>query len=345
MQLSLREPIGPVAAFTPWNFPVSQVVKKLAAALAAGCSIIIKGPEETPASPAALIRAFEDAGVPAGVINLVYGVPAQISSHLVPHPAIRKISFTGSTAVGKQIASMAGMHMKRTTMELGGHAPAIVFADADLDSAARQIAMAKFRNAGQVCIAPTRLVVEDEVYGPFLERFVHEVDKIEVGNGMVDTVTMGPLIHARRLASVEGMIQDAVARGAKIAAGGRRIGNKGYFLEPTVLTDTPLDAEAMTNEVFGPVALVNRFSGLAEATREANRLPYGLAAYVFTRSAKTINALAEDLETGIMGVNHMAVALPETPFGGVKESGHGSEGGSEGLEAYLVTKLVTQVGE
>jgi succinate-semialdehyde dehydrogenase/glutarate-semialdehyde dehydrogenase len=205
--------------------------------------------------------------------------------------------------------------------------------------------MAKFRNAGQVCIAPTRLVVEDEVYGPFLERFVHEVDKIEVGNGMVDTATMGPLIHARRLASVEGMIQDAVARGAKIAAGGRRIGNKGYFLEPTVLTDTPLDAEAMTNEVFGPVALVNRFSGLAEATREANRLPYGLAAYVFTRSAKTINALAEDLETGIMGVNHMAVALPETPFGGVKESGHGSEGGSEGLEAYLVTKLVTQVGE
>lgn len=344
MQLSLREPIGPVAAFTPWNFPLSQVVKKLAAALAAGCSIVVKGPEEAPSSPAALVRAFVDAGIPAGVINLVYGNPAEISGHLVPHPAIRKVSFTGSTAVGKQIASMAGAHMKRTTMELGGHAPAMVFADADLDSAAKLIASAKFRNAGQVCVAPTRLLVEEPVYADFLDRFLGEVGRIVVGNGMDETTTMGPLIHARRLNAVEAMVQDAVGRGAQVAAGGRRIGNKGYFLEPTVLTGIPTDAEAMNSEVFGPVALVNRFSGLDDVLGEANRLPYGLSAYAFTRSATTMNALAEGVETGIMAVNTIAVALPETPFGGVKESGHGSEGGTEGLEAYLSTKLFTQVG-
>ena len=344
MQLSLREPIGPVAAFTPWNFPLSQVVKKLAAALAAGCSIVVKGPEEAPSSPAALVRAFVDAGIPAGVINLVYGNPAEISGHLVPHPAIRKVSFTGSTAVGKQIASMAGAHMKRTTMELGGHAPAMVFADADLDSAAKLIASAKFRNAGQVCVAPTRLLVEEPVYDDFLDRFLGEVGRIVVGNGMDETTTMGPLIHARRLNAVEAMVQDAVGRGAKVAAGGRRIGNKGYFLEPTVLTGIPTDAEAMNSEVFGPVALVNRFSGLDDLLGEANRLPYGLSAYAFTRSATTMNALAEGVETGIMAVNTIAVALPETPFGGVKESGHGSEGGTEGLEAYLSTKLFSQVG-
>lgn len=342
MQLSLREPVGPVAAFTPWNFPLSQVVKKLAAALAAGCSIIVKGPEETPASPAALIRAFEDAGMPRGVINLVYGVPSEISGHLVPHPAIRKVSFTGSTAVGKQIAAMAGAHMKRATMELGGHAPAMVFADADLDLAATQIAASKYRNAGQVCIAPTRVLVEAPVFDDFRERFVSEVKKIKVGNGMEPSVTMGPLIHARRLAAVEAMVQDAVARGGKIETGGRRIGNEGYFFEPTVLTDTPGNAEAMNEEVFGPVALINRFSGFDEVRKEANRLPYGLAAYAFTKSVATTNALAEHIETGVLGVNTMAVALPEAPFGGVKESGHGSEGGSEGLESYLVTKFVSQ---
>jgi succinate-semialdehyde dehydrogenase/glutarate-semialdehyde dehydrogenase len=342
LQMSLREPIGPVAAFTPWNFPVSQVAKKLAAALAAGCSIIVKGPEETPASPAELIRAFEEAGIPPGVINLVYGVPANISGHLVPHRVIRKVSFTGSTAVGKQIAALAGAHMKRSTMELGGHAPALVFADADLDAAAKHLAASKFRNAGQVCIAPTRLLVQSDVHDAFVDRFLEETDKIIVGDGMDAEVTMGPLVHERRLAAVEAMIQDATAKGADAATGGRRIGNKGYFLEPTVLVGAPKAAEAMNREVFGPVALINRFSGIDAAIEEANRLPYGLAAYAFTRSTATAQAMADSIEAGVLGINHMAVALAETPFGGIKESGHGSEGGAEGLEAYLATKFVTQ---
>jgi succinate-semialdehyde dehydrogenase/glutarate-semialdehyde dehydrogenase len=343
-QLVIREPVGPVAAFTPWNFPINQVVRKLSAALATGCSIIVKAPEETPASPAELIRAFVDAGVPKGVIGLVYGVPAEISSYLIAHPVIRKVTFTGSTPVGKMLAGLAGQHMKRATMELGGHAPAIVFDDADVQKAAKLLAASKFRNAGQVCISPTRFLIQERSFDEFLESFTSYAKALKVGNGMEQGVTMGPLANERRIPAIEGMVQDAVTRGAKLQTGGKRIGNKGYFYEPTVISDVPRDARAMNEEPFGPLALVNRFSDLDEVVEEANRLPFGLASYAFTSSTATAQALGARVETGMMTINHIGLALPELPFGGVKDSGYGSEGGAEAIEPYLVTKLVTQAG-
>jgi succinate-semialdehyde dehydrogenase/glutarate-semialdehyde dehydrogenase len=343
-QLVIKEPVGPVAAFTPWNFPINQVVRKLSGALAAGCSIIVKAPEETPAAPAELLRAFIDAGVPAGVVNLVYGVPAEISEYLIPHKVIRKISFTGSTAVGKHLAALAGAHMKRATMELGGHAPAIVFEDADIDVASRILAGAKFRNAGQVCVSPTRFLVQEAVYDRFVARFVDHAKAVKVGDGLESGTAMGPLANARRITAMETFIGDAVKRGAEIRTGGSRIGNKGNFFEPTVLTGVPKDARVMNEEPFGPLAVIAPFGTFDEAVAEANRLPFGLAAYAYTRSARTAQAIAASVESGMMSINHHGLALPETPFGGVKDSGYGSEGGSEAIEAYLITKFVTQAG-
>jgi succinate-semialdehyde dehydrogenase/glutarate-semialdehyde dehydrogenase len=343
-QLVVKEPVGPVAAFTPWNFPINQVVRKLSCALAAGCSIIVKAPEETPASPAELIRCFADAGVPAGVINLVYGVPAEISEYLIPHPVIRKISFTGSTAVGKQLAALAGLHMKRVTMELGGHAPAIVFDDADVDTASKLLAGAKYRNAGQVCVSPTRVLVQERVYDQFVEGFVKYSKAVKVGNGLDSGTTMGPMANARRIAAMEMFIGDATQHGAKVQSGGHRIGNKGNFFEPTVITDVPKDARVMNEEPFGPLAVISPFSSFDEVVTEANRLPYGLASYAYTRSAKTANAIAAAVESGMISINHHGLALPEVPFGGVKDSGYGSEGGLEAIENYLNTKFVTQAG-
>jgi len=343
-QIVVKEPVGPVAAFTPWNFPLNQVVRKLSAAVATGCSIIVKAPEETPASPAELIRCFVDAGVPAGVVNLVYGVPAEISSYLIAHPVIRKITFNGSTAVGKQLAAMAGMHMKRSTMELGGHSPVIVFDDADVDAASKMLSAAKFRNAGQVCVSPTRFLVQEKVYDKFVEQFIAGVSKVKVGNGMDAGTTMGPLANTRRVRAVEAFVDDALKTGAERKVGGSRIGEKGNFFEPTVLTHVPKEARAMNEEPFGPVAMINPFSTFEEVVSEANRLPYGLAAYAFTRSAKTANALAAEVETGMMTINHLGFALPEVPFGGVKDSGYGTEGGADALEPYLVSKFVTQAG-
>ena len=293
----IKGPVGPVAAFTPWNFPINQVVRKLSAALAAGCSIIVKAPEETPASPAELIRAFADAGVPAGVINLVYSVPSEISEYLIPHPVIRKMSFPGSTAIGKQLAAIAGLHMKRVTMELGGHAPAIVFDDADVDAASRMLAGAKYRNAGQVCVSPTRMLVQEKVYEQFVEGFIAHTKKLKVGDGLDSDSSIGPLANARRVTAMEGFIGDAAQKGATIRTGGNRIGNKGNFFEPTVLTDVPLEARVMNEE------------------------PFGLASYAYTRSAKTANAIAASVEAGMMTINHMGLALPEVPFGGVQGFG------------------------
>ncbi|MGV3553300.1 NAD-dependent succinate-semialdehyde dehydrogenase [Rhizobium sp.] len=344
IQMTLKLPVGPVAAFTPWNFPINQVVRKLSAALAAGCSIIVKAAEETPASPAGLIGAFVDAGIPAGVVNLVYGVPAEISDYLIPHPAIRKISFTGSTAVGKALAAMAGLHMKRATMELGGHAPVIIAEDADLDQAAKTMVAAKFRNAGQICVAPTRFLVHDDVAESFTQRFAEGAQAIRVGNGLDAGVEMGPLANDRRIPALEAMINDATARGARLVTGGRRIGNEGFFFEPTVLADVPVNARIMNDEPFGPVAIINRFSALDEAIEEANRLPYGLAAFGFTRSSATATRLGNEVTAGMMSINHYGLALPEIPFGGTRESGYGTEGGSEALEAYLDTRLVTRKG-
>ncbi len=343
-QLVIKEPVGPVAAFTPWNFPINQVVRKLACALAAGCSIIVKAPEETPASPAELIRAFADAGVPDGVIALVYGVPAEISEYLIPHPIIRKMSFTGSTAVGKQLAAIAGAHMKRATLELGGHAPAIVFDDADVDTAARLLAGAKYRNAGQVCVSPTRVLVQEPVYDRFVASFVAHSRAVKLGDGLEPGTTMGPMANPRRIAAMESLLDDATRRGATVRSGGNRVGNKGNFFEPTVITDVPRDARMMNEEPFGPVAIIAPFDSFDDAVAEANRLPYGLASYAYTRSARTANAVAAAVEAGMMSINHHGLALPEVPFGGVRESGYGSEGGLEAIKNYLNTKFVTQAG-
>jgi succinate-semialdehyde dehydrogenase / glutarate-semialdehyde dehydrogenase len=338
----VRTPVGPVAAFTPWNFPINQAVRKISAALAAGCSIIIKGPEDTPGSCAELVRAFADAGLPAGVINLVFGVPSEISNYLIPHPIIRKVSFTGSTVVGKQLAALAGTHMKRMTMELGGHAPALVFADADIDASVGLLVEHKYRNAGQICAAPTRILVEERAYEPFVEKFVASVRAVRVGDGLDPSTTMGPLAHARRVEAMEDFVADASAKGARLRTGGKRIGNVGYFFEPTVVTDVPTSARIMNEEPFGPIAIVNSFSSYADAIAEANRLDYGLAAFAYTRSATTMAALGEDIESGMVAINHQGIALPETPFGGVKDSGYGSEGGSEALEPFFNTRFVTQ---
>lgn len=343
-QLVIKEPVGPVAAFTPWNFPINQAVRKVSAALAAGCSVILKGPEETPASCAALVRAYADAGVPAGVVNLVFGVPSEISEYLIPHPVIRKITFTGSTPVGKKLAALAGQHMKRITMELGGHAPAIVFDDADVAAAAKQLAGAKFRNAGQVCVSPTRFLVHESVYPQFLDGFVAAASQIKVGDGLQKETRMGPLANSRRVEAMQMFVGDAVAKGAKVALGGKRGAGAGYFFEPTVLTDLPRDARILHEEPFGPIAPIMTFKTYDEVVAEANRLPYGLAAYAFTKSLKTATAIGAAIESGMVSINHFGLALPEVPFGGIKDSGYGTEGGSEAIEAYLNSKFVTQTG-
>lgn len=341
-QMTIKLPVGIVAAFTPWNFPIVQASRKVAAAVTTGCSIILKPSEETPASAAALADCFLEAGLPAGVVNLVYGVPSEISEYLIAHPAVRKITFTGSTAVGKQLAALAGAHMKRTTMELGGHAPVIVTEDADIEHAAVFMAGHKYRNAGQICIAPTRFLVQEPVAERFTELFVDEARRIKVGNGLEADTAMGPLANKRRIPALEGLIADAVEEGGKLLLGGRRIGNRGNYFEPTVLSDVPASARIMNEEPFGPVAIINRFDALDDAIAEANRLPYGLAAYAFTGSDRAAMRLSLEVETGMLGINHHGLALPETPFGGIKDSGYGTEGGSEAIEAYMETRFVSR---
>lgn len=339
-QMVLKDPVGPVAAFTPWNFPINQVVRKVGAALAAGCSMLVKAPEETPAGPAALVQAFADAGLPPGVLGLVYGNPAEISGYLIPHPAIRKITFTGSTPVGKQLAAMAGQHMKRVTMELGGHAPVIVAEDADIALAVKSAGAAKFRNAGQVCISPTRFLVHESIRQDFAQALATYAKGLKVGDGLADGTQMGPLANPRRLTAMADFTRDAVARGATVLAGGERIGEAGNFFQPTVLADVPKDARVFNDEPFGPMAAIRSFDTLDEAIAEANRLAYGLAGYAFTRSLKNADLLARRVEVGMLWVNMPAMPSAEMPFGGIKESGYGSEGGPEALEAYLNTRSV-----
>ena len=340
-QLVIREPVGPVAAFTPWNFPIGQATRKLAAALSAGCSVILKGPEDTPASCMALVRALLDGGVPSEALALVFGDPAAISAQLTADARIRKISFTGSTAVGKQLAAMAGTHMKRATMELGGHAPAIVFADADIELAAATLAAGKFRNAGQICIAPTRFLIEAPVHDRFLAAFTEHARRVQVGDGLAAGTTMGPLAHARRVMAMEAIVADAAEQGAAVHLGGARIGNRGSFFQPTILTGVTPAMQAMNEEPFGPIALIGQFSCEAEAITEANRLAFGLAAYAWTRSAATVARLSAHVESGMLSINHQGLALIETPFVGVKDSGYGSEGGVEAMEPYLNTRFVS----
>ncbi len=341
-QMVVQEPVGVVAAFTPWNFPILTSARKIGAALAAGCSIIIKPSEETPGSCVELVRCFVEAGLPAGVLNLVFGVPTTVSEHLIAADPIRKISFTGSVPVGKHLAELAAKGMKRTTMELGGHAPVVVFADADPQRAADTMAAFKYRNAGQVCIAPTRFYVQEGIYKKFVDRFVDFAKAIKVGDGLEPGTTMGPLANLRRLAAMEEIVQDFRGRGGKIVTGGNRHGNQGFFFEPTVITDLSDDSKLMTQEPFGPIAPIVPFQTFDEVVERANSLPFGLAAYAFTSSAQTATAIGDALEAGMVGINSVAISTSETPFGGVKESGYGHESGIEGLEAYTNKKFISQ---
>ncbi|MYZ46528.1 NAD-dependent succinate-semialdehyde dehydrogenase [Propylenella binzhouense] len=337
----IRQPIGVVAGFSPWNLPVTSATRKIGGALAAGCAIIIKGAEETPASVAALVRCFADSGLPSGVINLLFGHPPQISERLIASPVVRLLTFTGSIPVGKHLAQLCGRHMKPAIMELGGHSPVIVCDDVDIARAAQASAAAKFRNAGQICIAPTRFIVQEDAYDRFVETFVEKAEGLKLGKGLEPGTQMGPLANDRRLAAMEALVTDARSHGATVAAGGERRSNSGYFFAPTVLVDVPAEAKAMNEEPFGPVALISRFSTLDDAIGEANRLSYGLASYAFTNSAETADLLAREVQCGIMTINHFTGVPPEGPFGGVKESGYGREGGSESLESFLVSKFVS----
>ena len=339
--LVLKQPVGPVAAFSPWNFPVNLMCKKMAAALAAGCSIIAKPPEETPHCTSAIMQCVIDGGVPGHVAQLVYGVPDMVSRHLIASPVIRKVSFTGSVPVGKHLLKLAADGVKRTTMELGGHAPVLVFDDCDLEKAIKLSSTQKFRNAGQVCISPTRFYVQEGIYDRFIAGFAEATKKVQMGNGLDESTIMGPLANDRRPPAIEKLVRDATDKGAKLLAGGER-GEGGYFYQPTVLADVPMTADIMTDEPFGPVALIRPFKDFDEAIAQANRLPFGLAAYAFTENARQANLVADALDTGMVGLNSFVISMPDAPFGGVKESGFGSEGGPEGLDSYYVTKAVHQ---
>ena len=340
-QIVMRDPVGVVAAFTPWNFPALTPARKLSGALGAGCAIIIKPAEETPGTALALLQALLDAGLPEDAAQMVFGDPAHISSTLIASPIVRKISFTGSTAVGKQLAGLAAAGVKRATLELGGHAPVVVTAKADLDRAVKLSVGFKYRNAGQVCVSPSRFLVQESIYDEFASRFTRAAADIHVANGLEEGAQMGSLANERRRNSIHGLVEDAVARGAKLQTGGTRYDTPGFFYPPTVLTGIPADARILNEEPFGPVAAIATFRDIDQAITEANRLPYGLAAYVFTQDVTEHIALTNGIEAGMIGVNHFGVSLAEIPFGGVKESGYGSEGGTEGIESYLVTKSVT----
>ncbi len=343
-QMVVKEPVGPVAAFVAWNFPGVNVIRKVAGALAAGCSIIIKPSEETPATAIAIARCFQDAGMPDGVINVVFGVPDDVSRHVLGSPLPKKLSFTGSVPVGAHLQKLAADTLKRCTLELGGHAPFIVFDDADVEAAAAAAAAHKFRNAGQVCISPTRFLVQKKVHDDFVDAFVAKAKSIKVGDGSDEANKMGPLIAPRRLEVMQRFVSDAAEKGAEIHCGGERLGNQGWFFAPTVMTNVSLDMAIMSEEPFGPLAPIASFDDVDDVIDEANRLPFGLASYAFTKDGGTAREVSDRIEAGLVGINHVGISTPETPFGGVNESGYGSEGGIEGLEAFLRTKFVTEMG-
>jgi succinate-semialdehyde dehydrogenase/glutarate-semialdehyde dehydrogenase len=343
-QMMVKEPVGVTCAFVAWNFPAVNVMRKVAGALGAGCSIIIKPSEETPATAVAIARALQEAGLPAGVLNVVFGVPDTVSRHILGSWIPRKLSFTGSVPVGKHLQKLAADTLKRCTMELGGHSPVIVFDDADLAKTLESIGKNKFRNAGQVCISPTRFFVQDKLYTKFVDGFTEIASSLKVGDGLQDGTQMGPLIAARRLDVMDGFVSDARDKGATVTTGGARIGNSGYFWAPTVMKDVPDEARIMSEEPFGPVAPVQPFKTMDEVIEKANSLPFGLASYVYTSDGGKAKTMGEKINAGLVGVNHPFVSMPETPFGGVNESGYGSEGGIEGLDAFLRTKFVTEIG-
>ena len=343
LQLVKREPIGPVAAFTPWNFPAITPARKLSAALAAGCSVILKPGEESPATALALARCLDDAGLPKGVLQIVFGVPDQVSATLIASPVIRKVAFTGSVPVGRLLSERAAAGVKPITLELGGHGPVLVFADADIEAAAVGGAANRFRGTGQICISSTRFLIQRSVYSQFVERFVSATEQLVIGDGMAENTQVGPLANIRQLEKMEALIADAVVLGAKVLTGGKRLNRPGFFFEPTVLADVPMEARIMHEEPFGPIAVMRPFDALEDGLAEANRLPYALSAYAFTRDARTVLDVGDGLEAGMIGINQYRMVATELPFGGMKESGHGSEGGREGIGHYLVNKFISQI--
>jgi succinate-semialdehyde dehydrogenase/glutarate-semialdehyde dehydrogenase len=336
-----HQPIGIVAGFSPWNFPMSQPCRKIAGAIASGCSIILKAAEETPAGALHIARAFHDAGLPPGVLNLVFGEPAEISNHLIAQDQVRLVAFTGSTAVGRHLTTLASQHMTPVLMELGGHAPVIVCEDTDVEAAALTGAVRKMRNAGQVCTSPTRFFVHESIFDEYTETFVQRAAKTVVGNGVDAGVEMGPLANDRRIDALTELVEDARAQGAEIRTGGSKIDRTGYFFEPTVLANVPDNARVMQEEPFGPLAIINPVASLDEAIARANSVPFGLAAYGFTNRADYVDRMVEDIEAGNVSINTLEASLPETPFGGVKSSGYGREGGTEGLHNYMITKNIS----
>jgi succinate-semialdehyde dehydrogenase/glutarate-semialdehyde dehydrogenase len=341
-QTVTRHPLGVCVAFTPWNFPMSQAIRKICAALGAGCTIVLKGPEDSPSAVNALARIFLEAGLPPGCLNTVWGEPTEISEFLISAPEVRKVSFTGSVLVGKHLASLAGRHMKRMTMELGGHSPVIVFADADIGKAARALALQKVRNAGQVCVSPTRLYIEDAAYTEFRDSFTRAYTDTAVGDGLIPGTKMGPLAHQRRVTAMDALVKDAQTLGCEVTVGLRPSDLGGSFYPPTVLTDVDERAQIMREEPFGPVVPLLQFSGVDEVISRANSLPFGLASYLFTSSLSRSAEVSERLEAGMVSINHFGIGLPETPFGGIKDSGFGSEGGQESFDAYLYTKFISE---
>lgn len=341
--LVLKQPVGPVATFTPWNFPIYLMAKKVAAALATGCSVIAKPAEETPGCTTALMRCVADAGVPAGVAQLIFGVPDMVSRTLIASPVIRKISFTGSTAVGKHLMRLCADSVTASTMELGGHAPVLIFDDCDLEKTLDMVVPQKFRNAGQVCVSPTRFFVHASIHDAFVTGFAARTAKVQVGNGMDAATQMGPLANARRPDAIAALVDDALAKGATLSAGGSRDNAPGNFFRPTLLSAVPDHADIMSVEPFGPVAVTRAFETFDEAIALANSTPFGLAAFAFTENGRRANLLGDALEAGMVGINGFGVSGADTPFGGVKQSGYGSEGGTEGLDSYCVTKAVHMV--
>ena len=337
----IRQPVGPVATFTPWNFPIYLLAKKVSAALAAGCTVISRPPHETPGCCTELFRALADAGIPAGVAQLVHGDSGLVSETLIASRVIRKVSFTGSTNVGKHLMRLCADSMTRVTMELGGHAPVLIFDDCDLDKTLDMVVPQKFRNAGQVCVSPTRFYVQSGIYDAFINGFAERTAKVKVGNGLDEGTKMGPLANKRRPDAIDALVQDAKTKGARVMAGGER-GDSGFFFQPTLLADVPNTADIMNDEPFGPVAVSRSFDTFDEVIGEANRLPYGLAAFAFTENGRRANLIGDLVESGMVGINTFAISVADAPFGGVKDSGFGSEGGKEGLESYQVVKAVHQ---
>ncbi|MBV7534977.1 NAD-dependent succinate-semialdehyde dehydrogenase [Duganella sp. sic0402] len=342
-QLVKKQAIGPVAAFTPWNFPAITPARKLSAALAAGCSVILKPGEESPATALALARCLDDAGLPKGVLQIVFGVPDMVSAQLIASPVIRKVAFTGSIPVGRLLSERAAAGVKPITLELGGHGPVLVFEDADIEAAATGGAANRFRGTGQICISSTRFLIQRGAYDRFVERFVEATKKLVVGNGLAPDTQVGPLANPRQLAKMESLVEDAIEQGATLLAGGKRMAGPGYFFEPTVLAKVPMGARIMHEEPFGPIAVLRPFDTMADGLAEANRLPYALSAYAFTRDARTALDVGDGLEAGMIGINQYRIIATELPFGGMKESGHGSEGGAEGIAHYLTNKFISQI--